>query len=92
MTHEKIPIPGIRNPRNIRKIKNPESQGLCENPGGKNTETQKIPDPGDKNPETQKNPEFRGFAKNLGDFQKIPKKSRWSEKRKNPLKVFYLVI
>ena len=30
----------------------------------------------------KKNPESRGFAKNPGDFQKIPKKSRRSENRK----------
>ena len=29
---KKIPIPGIKNPRDISKVKNPESRGFCENP------------------------------------------------------------
>ena len=58
---EKIPIPGIKNPQDIPKVKNPEK---IPNPGDKNPEIKKNPDPGDKNPKTQKNPESRGFSEN----------------------------
>ena len=34
----KIPIPGIINPQDIPKVKNPESRGFCENPEDKNPE------------------------------------------------------
>ena len=42
-SHErKIPIPGMKKPRAIPKVKNPESQGFRENPGNKNPEIKKI--------------------------------------------------
>ena len=49
---KKIPIPGIKNPRNIPKVQNPKTRGFCENPG-------------DKSPEIKKNPEFRDFLEVL---------------------------
>ena len=79
-SHEKIPIPGIKNPPDIPKVNNPKkipNQGdFATIPGIK------IPNPGNKNPESKKNPESRGFSKNLGDFQKISVIFRKS--RKNP--------
>ena len=65
---KKIPIPGIKNPREIPKVKNPGD--FVKIPGIKIPRL-KNPNPGDKNPETQKIP-------NSGDFQKISKKSRCS--------------
>ena len=66
-SHVKIPIPGIKNPRDIPKVKNPESLGFRINPGN-------------ENPETQNKSRIPGLTKNPGDFKK---KSRWSEDRKN---------
>ena len=95
-------IPVIKIPK-LRKIPNPEDKNpetkKIPNPGDKNPETKKIPNSEDKNPETKENPEYRGFAenpesrgyaKNLGDFQKIPNKSRLSENRENSK--FYLIF
>ena len=67
MSHptKKNPDSGDKNPEDFSKI-----------PGIKIPKLRKIPNPGDNNPEPKKNPESRGFAKNPGDFQKIPKKSR----------------
>ena len=70
----KNPISGIKNPRDIPKLKNPESREFWLSPGDKNPETQ-------KNLETKKNPEPRALLKIPGIFIKFRKKSRWSENR-----------